>query len=335
MGAYVTDSKKKRMSMLDTLAAASAPTTAGSMMTSNRALRSARDAVDSHHVWDLDPDEIEDNRFSDRLNPEDVDDLRTSIETNGQTVPILVRRHPTADNRYLLVYGRRRLEAVRNSDKVAKIRALIANLDDTAALRAQVSENTGRRDLSFIERALFAQELLGSGFGAQADVAQVLNMTRSAVSMSISVAKAIGPDLAQAIGPAHGIGRPRWEALTRELAQSRHDTTDLCKLALDAREKAARQQTDLADDSAPDPSVAAFEAVQRRLAKGGAQADGVKIGPKPAPLMIDGARAGTLKKTAQGLRLDLTDIDDGFADWLENQAQDVLQELHTRWQRET
>ena len=134
----MTDSKKKRMSMLDSLAAAGTPPAPGSMMSSNRALRSARDAVDAHHVWELDPDEIEDERYSDRLDPKDVDDLRASIEQNGQTVPILVRRHPTETNRYLLVYGRRRLEAIRASDKVKKVRALIANLDDTAALRAQV-----------------------------------------------------------------------------------------------------------------------------------------------------------------------------------------------------
>ena len=105
----MTDSKKKRMSMLDSLAAAGTPPVPGSMMSSNRALRSARDAVDAHHVWELDPVEIEDERYSDRLDPKDVDDLRASIEQNGQTVPILVRRHPAETNRYLLVYGRRRL----------------------------------------------------------------------------------------------------------------------------------------------------------------------------------------------------------------------------------
>lgn len=53
----MTDSKKKRMSMLDSLAAAGTPPAPGSMMSSNRALRSARDAVDAHHVWELDPAE--------------------------------------------------------------------------------------------------------------------------------------------------------------------------------------------------------------------------------------------------------------------------------------
>ena len=330
----MTDSKKKRMSMLDSLAAAGTPPAPGSMMSSNRALRSARDAVDAHHVWELDPDEIEDERYSDRLDPKDVDDLRASIEQNGQTVPILVRRHPAETNRYLLVYGRRRLEAIRASDKVKKVRALIANLDDTAALRAQVSENTGRRDLSYIERALFAQELLANGFGSQAQIAEVLNVTRSAVSMSISVAKSIGTDLARAIGPAHGIGRPRWESLAKELSNTGMGMDELCRVASDARGKAAAVEQ-AEEEPQLDPSVAAFEAVVRHVKKTTGPSLGRKPRPKATPLMIDGAPAGAIKRSARAVRLDLTDVDDAFAQWLDARAQDVLDELHDRWRRET
>lgn len=330
----MTDSKKKRMSMLDSLAAAGTPPAPGSMMSSNRALRSARDAVDAHHVWELDPVEIQDERYSDRLDPKDVHDLRASIEQNGQTVPILVRRHATDPNRYLLVYGRRRLEAIRASDKVSKVRALIANLDDTAALRAQVSENTGRRDLSYIERALFAQELLDSGFGSQAQIAEVLNVTRSAVSMSVSVAKAIGTALAHAIGPAHGVGRPRWEALAKELSDSRIDIDELSRVALDVRAKAA--VSDQADeDPKVDPSVAAFEAVARHIKKSVSPTLGKKPRSKTTALVIDGTPVGAIKRSGRALRLDLTDVDDAFAEWLDARAQDVLEELHDRWKRET
>lgn len=332
----MTDSKKKRMSMLDGLATAGTPAAASSMMSSNRALRSARDAVDAHHVWELDPTEIEDDRFADRLDPEDVHDLRASIEQNGQTVPILVRRDPNMINRYLLVYGRRRLEAIRGSNKLDKVRALIANLDDSAALRAQVSENTGRRDLSYIERALFAHELLDSSFGTQAQIAEILNATRSAVSMSISVAKAIGSDLAQAIGPAHGVGRPRWEALAKELSERNVDQQELCELAREVRKNAAhREQSDEDEQSQTDPSIAAFDAVSQRLTKVASHGRGSKDRPKVAALSINGVPAGTIKKLTRGIRLDLTDVDSAFADWFENQAQDVLQELHARWKRET
>ena len=330
----MTDSKKKRMSMLDSLATAGTPPAAGSMMSSNRALRSARDAVDAHHVWELDPAEIEDGRYSDRLDPQDVSDLRASIEQNGQTVPILVRRHPTETNRYLLVYGRRRLEAIRGSDKVGKVRALIANLDDTAAIRAQVSENTGRRDLSYIERALFAQELLDSSFGSQAQIAEVLNVTRSAVSMSISVAKAVGAALARAIGPAHGVGRPRWEAFAKELSEAGIDQDELCRIALDVRAKAAAsEQVD--DEPQADSSVSAFDAVARHLRKSAGQTRGQKPRPKTTALLIDGMAVGAIKRSSRAVRLDLTDLDDAFAEWLDARAQDVLEELHERWKRET
>jgi ParB family chromosome partitioning protein len=329
----MTDSKKKRMSMLDSLATAGAPSVVGSMMSSNRALRSARDAVDAHHVWELDPAEIQDERYSDRLDPQDVDDLRASIEQNGQTVPILVRRHPVEANRYLLVYGRRRLEAIRASDKVIKVRALIANLDDAAALRAQVSENTGRRDLSYIERALFAQELLDSGFGSQAQIAEVLNATRSAVSMSISVARAVGKALANAIGPAHGVGRPRWEALAQELSDTSVDLDALCRAALDVRARAAAsEQVD--GEPLADPSVAAFEAVARQARKKAAPASGKKPGAKAKALVIDGTPVGAIKRSSRAVRLDLTDVDDGFAEWLDARAQDILKELHDRWRNE-
>lgn len=332
----MTDTRKKRMSMLDSLAAAGASSTPASMMSSNRALRSARDAVDAHHVWELDPAEVEDARFADRLDPEDVEDLRRSIEANGQTVPILVRRHPDTTSRYLLVYGRRRLEAIRRSDKIGKVRALIANLDDGAALKAQLSENTGRRDLSYIERALFAQQLLASEFGSQAQIAEVLNVTRSAVSMAISVARAVGTDLAQAIGPAHGIGRPRWDALVKALPEGSADRAELCRIALETRHKASDSAApDEGEDAAQaDPSVAAFEAVMLHLTPKPGPAATPRPAPKPTTLVIDGARAGSIRKSGRGVRLDLTDVDSGFAAWLDTHAQDLVTELHARWKRD-
>jgi len=334
----MTDSKKKRMSMLDSLSAAGTPP-AGSMMSSNRALRSARDAVDSHRVWDLDPAQIIDERPADRLDARDVQDLRLSIETNGQTVPILVRRDPLHPDRYRLVYGARRLEAIRGSDRLTTVRALIAALDDESAVRAQVLENTARRDLSFIERALFAMTLLDSEFGTQAQIAEVLNATRSAVSMAVSIARAIGPDLAAAIGPAHGVGRPRWEALSRAIAESGVPLAELRRVAHDARVAAQFAP----EDSAPeDPSVAAFEAV----------ADHLRLSALPAPrppaprapatpdrrpaaraLSVNGEKIGTLRRTDTGVRLDLTQADPGFADWFDTQAEPVLTELLERWKQ--
>ena len=315
----MSDSKKKRLSMLDGLAAVPA----ASMMTTNRALRSARDAVDAHHVWELGPDTITDPRPADRLDPRDMADLRASIEANGQTVPILVRRDPGDAGRYLLVYGRRRLEAIRASDKVTKVRALIAQMDDSAALRAQITENTARRDLSYIERALFAAQLMQGAFGTQAQIAEVLNTTKSAISMALSVARALGAGLAQAIGPAPGIGRPRWEALVRALEQGAVNPDDLISVAQEARAKA--------DPAGEEAGSAGFEAVMAHLARAtprpGSEA------PPRHPLSLEGRVVGHVQTGPKGLRLDLKPDEDGFAAFVAAEAPALLAELHARWKQ--
>ncbi|MDH4541828.1 plasmid partitioning protein RepB [Sulfitobacter faviae] len=334
----MTSGKKKRMSMLDSLAAAGAPSPAPQtgavtpMMTSNRALRSARDAVDSHHVWELDPASIEDGRMADRLDPADVMDLRDAIEANGQTVPILVRRAPGEDDRYLLVYGRRRLEAIRQSDKVTKVRALVTNLDDDSALRAQISENMGRRDLSFIEKALFAKDLVSSGFGNQSQVAEILTVTKSSISMAIAIADMVGPDLVRAIGAAHGIGRPRWESLGRAIDENGLDREDLIGIAKEARENAETSM--VVDDiaSTNDPSIQSFLAVEKAVTKAIKPAKSPSPAPPSSvPLKIGGKRGGTVKRTAKGLSIELADGD--FADWVETQVHDMIEDLHERWKQ--
>ena len=334
----MTNSKKKRMSMLDSLAASGAPSptaaTATSMMSSNRALRSARDAVDGHRVWELDPDVVIDDRVSDRLDPEDVADLRDAIEANGQTVPIMVRRHPIEADRYLLVYGRRRLEAIRSSHKVDKVRALVANLDDDAAVRAQISENMARRDLSYIEKALFSQELIEFGFGTQAQVAEVLTVTKSSISMALTIVEMVGADLIRAIGPAHGVGRPKWDALGRAIEASGVDRAKLISVAEDVYTEASVAV--VLEDALPDTkdvSVAAFEAVAKAVEK----SPRVKPAAAPSParpksqrLILDGAQSAIVKRSAKGVAITLES--GAFADWVETEAQELLEELHRRWQ---
>lgn len=323
--------KKQRMSMLDNLASA-AGQTPGGMMPGHRPLKAARDAVNSHRVWELDPAQIDiGERIRDRLDDAGLHDLRDAIETNGQAVPILVRRDPAHPDRYLLVYGYRRLMAIRNSDKVSKIKALVASMGDDDALRAQISENMARRDLSFIEKALFARELVDSGFGTQAQVAEVLTVTKSSVSMALTILDMVGADLVRAIGPADGIGRPRWEALGRAIEDAGADRAALAALAKQAHGEAAMAAALGQDRADHDPSVAAFEAVQAALPARDA-APRRKAAPRAAPRRIplaDG-RAASVARTAQGVRLELGNS--AFADWMEQEAGVLLTELYQRWQ---
>jgi ParB family chromosome partitioning protein len=329
----MSDSKKKRLSMLDSLSAVGTPAPS-SMMKTNRPLRAARDAVDGHKVWDLDPDQIDDSRVRDRLDHDDITDLRDSIETTGQTVPILVRRHPSGVDKYLLVYGRRRLEAIRTSNKVDKVRALIANIDENTAVEAQISENMARRDLTYIEKALFAHELIESGYGNQSRVAEVLTVTKSSVSMGLAIVNSIGPDLIRAIGPAQGIGRPRWEALSKALEVMVVDD-DLIDVARHAQDMTAVAILGgKSGEPQQDVSVAAFEAVFAKVVPQEMTEKPAKRAPKAPPvqaLLLDGKAKGSIARTAKGVRLELGQGD--FADWIEDQAQSLIEELHARWQQ--
>lgn len=322
----MTRTRQTRKSLLDNLTHPGevAATPPRSMMGSNLALRAARDAVDSHQVWELDPNDVLDERLADRLDASDIADLRDSIETNGQTVPIMVRRDPERAGRYLLIYGRRRLEAVRASAKVDKVRALVANLNDGEALQAQVTENTARRDLSFIERALFAHEIIRSGLGSQTQVAEFLNVPKSTVSTAMKVVDAVGLELAREIGPALGIGRPRWEAVANGIASGPVSLADLVKVARKARRKADDERSDTA-------SISAFEAVARCTSAAAAEPRTTASGPAPRRLRLAGKPAGTVRTTAKGVRIDIEIAEDGFTGWIEAEADSILKELHDRW----
>ena len=102
---------------------------------------------------------------------------------------------------------------------------------------------------------------------------------------------------------------------------SRIEKDDLSRIALDVRAKAAaNEQAD--EDPQVDPSVAAFEAVARHVKKSVISTLGKKPRSKTTALVIDGTPVGAIKRSGRALRLDLTDVDDAFAEWLDARAQE-------------
>ena len=165
------------------------------------------------NVVEVDPDFIEPSFVTDRFAQADDQgfrDLVKSIETHGQQVPILVRPHPEKSDRYQIAYGHRRLRACIILHQ--KIRAVVREMSNTELVVAQGKENSERRDLSFIERALFAQNLEEAGFDRNTLIA-ALSVDKTEVARLLAVARAIPCEVAYAIGPAPKAGRPRWMAL--------------------------------------------------------------------------------------------------------------------------
>ena len=166
---------------------------------------------------------IDDSRFKDRIQVDDdeVVELAESIRSQGQLIPILVS--PIQGGRYRIVYGRRRLAALRSLGLAAK--AFVRELDEDQAIIAQGQENSYRKDLSWIEKAVFAKQLIEAGKSDQL-VCDALNIDQKArrdgekltgLSRMRQVTARLSPELIDAIGPAPKVGRDRWYEIAQQL----------------------------------------------------------------------------------------------------------------------
>lgn len=159
----------------------------------------------------LDPSPVADRIADDRSAPSELVEL---IRDAGQQVPILARPHPNTPGRYQIAYGHRRVGAARILDR--PVRVVVRQLTDAELVIAQGQENSARRDLSFIERALYAAKLEEAGFERETIMA-ALNVDKTGLSRLISAAVKVPRDLIEAIGPAPKVGRDRWMELAGKL----------------------------------------------------------------------------------------------------------------------
>ena len=137
---------------------------------------------------------------------EDHERLVASLRDNGQQAPILVRPHPDRPGRYQVAFGHRRLRAA--TVLGIRIDAVVRDLDDAQLVIAQGQENNERQDLSYIEKARFAQRL--SARFPRDVIMTAMSLYKSDLSNMLSVAARIPAEVIDAIGPAPGIGRRSW-----------------------------------------------------------------------------------------------------------------------------
>lgn len=170
--------------------------------------------LDGETIVTLDPNDLDGSFVEDRIGEDDqgYEELRQAIRQSGQTTPILVRPHPENHNRYMIVFGHRRVKVAR--DLGIKIRAVVKPLADIEHVIAQGQENTARADLSFIEKALFARRLLQSGMSKDV-IKTALTIDDTLLSRMLSVAEIIPDDVLNALGAAKNVGRDRWEELKK------------------------------------------------------------------------------------------------------------------------
>jgi len=170
--------------------------------------------VSGSAIVELEPDQIDNSFIKDRLDDfsgAEFESLVASIRENGQSIPVLVRPHPEAEGRYQLAFGHRRVAALRTLNKPVK--AFVREMTDEELVIAQGNENLERKDLSFIERALFAFRLEQRGMPRAVIMSTFGTNSKGVLSEMIGLAKRLPIELVEAIGAAPGIGRPKWAAL--------------------------------------------------------------------------------------------------------------------------
>jgi ParB family chromosome partitioning protein len=253
-------------------------------------------------IIDVPAELIDDAGLRDRLDedPDGLSALIASIRDYGQQVPVLLRRSAD-DGRYEVVYGRRRVAALRALN--LPVKAMLRQLTDQELIVAQGQENSARKDLSFIEKASFAAQMVEMSFERKV-ICDALSIDKTVISRMLTVTDAVAPAVIRAIGSAPAAGRDRWLMLAK-LAEGR-DPDELIAAATGARSD-ARFEAVLAAIQAPKPAAIA-----------------------PRPLAgANGAALGQARKAKGKTVIELTGEGRAFADWLI----DHMTELHRDWQK--
>ncbi len=108
-----------------------------------------------------------------------LEELASSIATRGVIQPIIVR--PMKNSSYQLVAGERRWRAAQKA-RLHEIPALVRELDDREVMALALIENLQREDLNPVEEARAYQKLADDEDMTQADIARMVEKSRSHVA---------------------------------------------------------------------------------------------------------------------------------------------------------
>lgn len=280
------------------------------------ALQSSLSKLQDNAVQEIDPQLIDDAGVEDRLGLDPVAQrqLKESLAAYGQQVPVLLRPNKTRQGRFEIVYGRRRLAALK--DLGLPVKAMVRQLDDHDLVMAQGQENTSRQDLSFIEKASFAVQLQSMNY-ERPTIAAALSIDLPMVSRLLKVGTAFPLPFLREIGSAPSIGRDRWTALAAALEVE----------GARSRAKAVMKTPDYAVLN----SDARFEAVFTRATQAPKATKPARAKPRTLR-SADGKALADIRTTARGVTLNVpARTADGFDTWIADNAEALLIDLHDRY----
>lgn len=253
----------------------------------------------SRAIIEVPADMIDDAGIADRMDDDaaGIEALRESIRDYGQQVPVLLRHSPNVEGRYEIVFGRRRVQAIRGLR--LPVRAMVRHLDDKELVVAQGQENSARKDLSFIEKANFAAQMVKAGFERKV-ICDALSIDKTVISRMLTVTDAVPDPVIRAIGAAPSAGRDRWLTLADRMKN--RPVADLVAAAQGASSDAR--------------FAAVLAAVTTRAEK-----------PASLPLRGQGKTLGTATRGLNKAVIELSGDGRAFGDWLiEN-----IEKVHRSW----
>jgi ParB family chromosome partitioning protein len=288
-------------------------------------------------IQNLDPMLIDESGHKDRLEIDsaEIKRLAESIRDHGQQVPILVRPGRESMNRFTIVYGRRRLAAIKLLGDGTRIKAIVRHLDDDAAIVAQGQENNLRIDPTYIEKALFARELRDGGYDSQV-IQDALGIDRTAISKMSTVVENVPREVILHIGAAQDVGRRAWTELAMLVRDEGVDLIPLLPREKPAGSTGAQRFEDIlvkARNLSNAASQRKIAAPQKDTVTAGTVGTGAsREGGDIRRFSLEGKHLGTMRKTGRSLSLNVSlRHQPDFGQWLEENADDVVGMLRNLW----
>ncbi|MEQ8410394.1 MAG: ParB/RepB/Spo0J family partition protein [Erythrobacter sp.] len=200
-----------------------------------------------------------------------LDELAASIAARGVIQPVIVRPHGTTG--YQLVAGERRWRAAQKA-RVHEIPALVRELDDREVMALALIENLQREDLNPVEEARAYQRLADEEGMTQADIARMVEKSRSHVAnlqrllnlpqkvLDLVESGRLSMGHARALIGQEGAGRFAQQAVDENLS-----VREIEKLVRNAARAATEERAEKqgSGPGAPREGEADIEAVQRHL----------------------------------------------------------------------
>jgi ParB family chromosome partitioning protein len=137
-------------------------------------------------VRQLPIDLLEPNPFQPRttMDAGALEELTQSIRARGVLQPLLVRPHPSAEDRYQIVAGERRWRAA-GSAELHEVPALVQTMTDTEAAAVALVENLQRQDLNAMDEAEGYHRLLDQFGLTQEALGQAVGKSRSHIANTL------------------------------------------------------------------------------------------------------------------------------------------------------